>query len=150
MPGETVGLSSLFHHVDLVAASAYLLPVSPIVGDGLIEHDEGGGNIGLTSGLVFVAAGSPFSGGVFPPGWGRKIGFNGIISGQDISEDEYFPPIGTVVVWAQLPLSGLLLATQRFYLTHAIENVLWDEALPTAISVHMEPGWACDAYTLHL
>lgn len=48
MSGENVGISSLFHHVDLVLASAHLLTAGPFTGDQVFEYDESGGNIGLT------------------------------------------------------------------------------------------------------
>lgn len=142
MAGELVGIGTLFHHVDLALASAHLLTDGPFSGDMVFQYDESGGNIGLTSGIAFVAT-------TIPEFWGRKIGFNGILFGHDVNEDEYNPPWASFVNWTLL-VRGLYLATGRRAFSHAIEYVLWEETLPQAVTVHAEPGWEYDAYTIHL
>lgn len=142
MSGETVGISSLFHHVDLAIASAHLMPGGPFTGDNVFETDESGGAIGLTSGVIYRPT-------VFPPYWGHKKGFQGLVFGQDMNEDIYQPAWGYLTTWTLL-VSGLYLATQRQALDHAVEFVLWDESLPQALSLHIEPGWSVDMYTIHL
>lgn len=143
MPGTLEGVSSIFHHVDLAIASPHLMPGGPFSGDYITTVDESGGAIGFTSGLVFVTT-------TIPPAWGRKIGYNGIVLGQDQSEDDYNPFWGALTAWTVLPLAGTVIPTQRVRLSHGIEVILWDDALPQAITVHAEPGWEFDLYTLHL
>lgn len=79
----------------------------------------------------------------------RLIGFNGIVAGQDESEDTFLDRLCQVVIYRSFPITGALYAIQRLDCQYATQLTLWSAfngAAPDHIGLHVFPGWAVDLY----
>lgn len=79
---------------------------------------------------------------------GRVIGFNGIVSGQDISADTYHDRICQICLVSNFPISGAKLVTDTFDVHMATQIYLWESRFATfdSVALHVFPNWAVDLY----
>lgn len=145
MPSPTdVGIASLFHHVNLALGNYYIDPRGPYgAGDHLLTDDGLGTSYSNATGFVLLATGT------FPPGWGRKLKFNGLWHSQDWSDDQYNPPMAYWTLFS-VNLLNVPFLYDRGSMSHARELILFDNALPEAIGLHVEPGWSIDIGSIHI
>jgi len=85
-----------------------------------------------------------------PPGAGRVIGFNGIVSGQDISADIWIDQVAQVNSIRALPITGAQLITESVIVHQGNQLILWSPYLGTGqtIGLHVFPNWKVDLYYL--
>lgn len=121
-------------------------------GDHPLENFSTGGAFLLPAGTYGVSGtyGVVVNTTTFPPAAGQLIGFNGIIGGQDKDENEYRDRIAQLVLYHQLPITGLFAPFQRFDVFHGVETFMWPVYLgsPAWLGLHVFPNFAVDLYYL--
>lgn len=119
-------------------------------GDHVIDNFTTGGAFLLPAGTYAVAGtyGVVIRATVIPAAAGRRVGFNGIVGGQDVSADEYFDIFAQLVLLKSFPISGAIYPIQVESIQRATQLVLWNgwTAAPNHIGLHVFPGWTVDLY----
>lgn len=108
--------------------------------DGAFLLPAGDYDVGGTYGVLVV-------GTILP---GKLIGFNGIVGGQDKSEDYFFDRIAQVVTYHQLPITGYYAPLQRFDVHYVNDVFLWSAYIGSGeiVGLHVFPNMQVDLYWL--
>jgi len=110
-----------------------------------------------TSGAFLLPAGTyPVAGtygvlvraATIPPEAGFIIGFNGIVGGQDVSQNKFRDPIAQLCLVSSLPITSAKIVTDIFDVQYATQLFLWDARFATfeAIGLHVFPNFSFDLF----
>jgi len=85
---------------------------------------------------------------VFPPQAGFTVGFNGIIGGQDQSENNFHDRIAQLILYHQLPITGAWIPMERFESFYSRNLFLWPAYLGSGgqCGLHVFPNFSVDLF----